>query len=199
MHIAPTSAASRGRRRDRVERRDPEVRVRGQASTSSRSGSIAISARGRLRRHARRTAARAPRTASAPGVDGASSIGSVPDWVLGKAMTSRMFVWPASSAAQRSMPSAIPPCGGAPYSKASRTAPNLLAHPLERLALEQEAALEQVAPMDPDRPAAELPAVEREVVLERAGPAGRIVRRRSGRDRPTPSTSSVLVLGQRRR
>ena len=58
------------------------------------------------------------------GIEGASSIRSVPDWVLGNAITSRMFVCWASSAAQRSMPSAIPPCGGAPYSKASRTAPN---------------------------------------------------------------------------
>jgi len=48
------------------------------------------------------------------GGDGASSIKSVPDAVLGKAMTSRMFVWWASSAAQRSMPRAIPPCGGGP-------------------------------------------------------------------------------------
>ena len=61
----------------------------------------------------------------------------------------------------------------------------LLAHPLERLALEQERALEQVAPMDPDRAAAELPAVEGEVVLERPGPAGRVVRRRVGPGRRT--------------
>ena len=118
---------------------------------------------------------------SGSGGDGASSIGSVPDWVLGKAMTSRMLVWSARSAAQRSMPSAMPPCGGAPYSNASRMAPNLLAHALERLALEREAALEQVAPMDPDRAATELPAVEREVVLERPGAAGRVVGRRLGR------------------
>ena len=93
-------------------------------------------------------------------------------------MTSRMFVWRARSAAQRSMPSAMPPCGGAPYSNASRTAPNFSRIPSTRLALQQEAALEQVAPMDPDRAAAELPAVEREVVLERAGPAGRVLGRR---------------------
>ena len=40
-------------------------------------------------------------------------------------MTSRMFVWSESSAAQRSMPSAIPPWGGAPYSNASSIAPNM--------------------------------------------------------------------------
>ena len=48
------------------------------------------------------------------GGEGASSIGSTPDCVFGNAITSRMFVWKARSAAQRSMPSAIPPCGGAP-------------------------------------------------------------------------------------
>ena len=63
------------------------------------------------------------------GIDGASSIGSLPDCVLGNAITSRMFVWLASSAAQRSMPRAMPPCGGAPYSKASRTAPNFSCSP----------------------------------------------------------------------
>ena len=58
------------------------------------------------------------------GGDGASSIRSAPDCVFGKAMTSRMFDWWASSAAQRSIPRAIPPCGGGPYSNASRSAPN---------------------------------------------------------------------------
>ena len=38
---------------------------------------------------------RSPSSAYWPssGADGASSIRSEPDWVLGKAMTSRMFVW----------------------------------------------------------------------------------------------------------
>ena len=63
--------------------------------------------------------------------------------------------------------------------------PELLAHPLERVALELEAALEQVAAMDPDRAAAELPAVEREVVLERPGAAGRVLGRRAAPDRRT--------------
>src|SRR5512143_2571424 len=58
------------------------------------------------------------------GTDGASSIRSLPDWVLGKAITSRMLVCSARSAAQRSIPSAMPPCGGAPNSNASSTAPN---------------------------------------------------------------------------
>ena len=87
----------------------------------------------------------------------------------------------ARSAAQRSMPRAIPPCGGR-RTRTPRGSPRTsLAHALERLALEQEAALEQVAAMDPHRAAAELPAVEREVVLHRAGAAGRVVRRRPGR------------------
>ena len=61
--------------------------------------------------------------------------------------------------------------------------PELLAHPLERMALQQERALEQVAAMDPDRAAAQLPAVERQVVLEGPGATGRVVRRRAGPDR----------------
>ena len=40
--------------------------------------------------------------------------GSVPDWVLGKAMTSRMFSSPTSIATSRSMPKANPAWGGAP-------------------------------------------------------------------------------------
>ena len=61
---------------------------------------------------------------SGSGADGASSMRSVPDCVFGNAMTSRMFDWFENRAAQRSMPNAIPPCGGAPYSNASRIAPN---------------------------------------------------------------------------
>ena len=53
--------------------------------------------------------------------------------------------------------------------------PELVAHALERLALEEEAPLEQVPAMDADGPATELPAVEGEVVLERPGPARGIV------------------------
>ena len=56
--------------------------------------------------------------------------------------------------------------------------PELRPHPIEGLALEREAALEQIALMDPDAPAAELPAVEGEIVLEGPGPTGRVVRRR---------------------
>src|SRR5699024_6313969 len=44
---------------------------------------------------------------------------------FGKAMTSRVESPPAAPATMRSPPKAIPPCGGAPYSKASRRKPNL--------------------------------------------------------------------------
>ena len=50
--------------------------------------------------------------------DGALVNGSAPDWVLGKAMTSRMLVSPASNATSRSVPNAKPPWGGAPASSA---------------------------------------------------------------------------------
>ena len=67
----------------------------------------------------------------------------------------------------------------------------LLAHALERLALEQEAALEQVAPMDPDRPAAELPAVERRGrtaarAPDRPGPRATVAPGRPTRSRAAP-------------
>ncbi len=45
---------------------------------------------------------------------GALVIGSMPDCVFGKAMTSRMFSSPARIATRRSMPKAKPPWGGAP-------------------------------------------------------------------------------------
>ena len=73
--------------------------------------------------------------------------------------------------------------------------PELLAHPLEGVTLELEAALEQVAPMDPDRAATELPAVEREVVLERPGVPRRIIRRRLRRV-ARRGHEQRLVLGQ---
>ena len=45
---------------------------------------------------------------------GAPVSGSAPDWVFGKAMTSRMFSSPTSSATNRSIPMAKPAWGGAP-------------------------------------------------------------------------------------
>ena len=43
-------------------------------------------------------------------------------------MTSRRFVAPASSMTMRSMPGAMPPCGGAPYWKRVSMPPNLRLH-----------------------------------------------------------------------
>src|SRR5262252_837284 len=58
--------------------------------------------------------------------DGESAIRSWALVVLAKAMTSRMDVSPASSMTTRSMPKAMPPCGGVPYVSASRKKPKRL-------------------------------------------------------------------------
>ena len=50
---------------------------------------------------------------------------SVPLAVFGNAMTSRIELSPARIIEKRSMPSAIPPCGGVPYSNASSKWPGL--------------------------------------------------------------------------
>ena len=54
---------------------------------------------------------------------GAPVIRSRPLWFLGKAITSRMFVVPASIMVKRSKPRAMPPCGGAPNLRASSKKP----------------------------------------------------------------------------
>ena len=56
--------------------------------------------------------------------DGAPVIRHCAVVVFGKAMTSRIDSVPAISAAMRSMPKAMPPCGGAPYFSASSRKPN---------------------------------------------------------------------------
>ena len=48
----------------------------------------------------------------------------VADWVLGKAMTSRIELDPVNNMANRSIPKAIPPCGGQPNCNASNKNPN---------------------------------------------------------------------------
>src|ERR1700722_4228491 len=58
-------------------------------------------------------------------VPGASSMTSRPLLFLGKAIKSRMLSLPPRIAQSRSKPKAIPPCGGAPYSKAPNRKPNL--------------------------------------------------------------------------
>ncbi len=56
--------------------------------------------------------------------EGASIITSRPALFLGKAIQSRMLSNPAKIETNRSNPKAIPPCGGAPYWKASIKNPN---------------------------------------------------------------------------
>ena len=57
--------------------------------------------------------------------EGASTIRHVAFWVFGNAMTSLISSSPRSNVTIRSSPSAIPPCGGAPYLRASSRNPNL--------------------------------------------------------------------------
>src|SRR5579863_48984 len=59
--------------------------------------------------------------------EGASVIRQIPFCVFGKAITSRIELSPARSMTRRSSPKAIPPWGGAPYSRASNRNPNLAA------------------------------------------------------------------------
>src|SRR6185437_12745286 len=56
---------------------------------------------------------------------GASSMTSRPLLFLGNAIKSRILSLPPRIAHNRSNPKAIPPCGGAPYSKAPSRNPNL--------------------------------------------------------------------------
>ena len=93
-------------------------------------------------------------------------------------MTSRMFVWCGEERRPAVDAEGDPAVRRRAVLEGVEDGPELLVHPLERVALEPERALEQVAPVDPDRAAAELPAVEREVVLERPGAAGRVLGRR---------------------
>ena len=98
---------------------------------------------------------------------GASHIRSDALVVFGKAITSRIESAPASIAQTRSNPSAIPPWGGAPDSSAragSRTSPRLVRSDRQRA----EHALLDVAPVDTDRSARDLRAVEHEIVGLRA-------------------------------
>jgi hypothetical protein len=59
--------------------------------------------------------------------EGESIITSRPELFLGKAMKSRMLSAPPNREQSRSKPKAMPPWGGAPYSKASSRKPNWLA------------------------------------------------------------------------
>ena len=110
MQVAPSSAARRGRCANQSSGAELSLRrqlaAAGSESLDGRVGSLLRQpdeAQAELLVLAGLRASTAPRAS-----------GRCPDCVLGKAMTSRMFVWWASRAAQRSMPRAIPPCGGAP-------------------------------------------------------------------------------------
>ena len=102
------------------------------------------------------------------------SSGPMPDWVLGKAMTSRMFSSPARMATRRSMPKANPPCGGAPYLNGLRKKPKRFCASSSLMPEQAEDARLQLGLMDPDRARPELPTVEHQVVglaahLQRVG------------------------------
>src|SRR5262245_22500061 len=56
--------------------------------------------------------------------DGAPIIRSSARWFIGNSTTSRRFSSPASSITMRSMPGAMPPCGGAPSESACSMPPN---------------------------------------------------------------------------
>ena len=97
-------------------------------------------------------------------VDGASHMRSTACVVFGNGMTSRIEVSPASSAQMRSRPSARPPCGGVPYSSDSRKKPkrcfassSLEAEQAEHRGLRRRDRGYECA-------AAQLPAVEDDVV-----------------------------------
>ena len=111
-----------------------------------------------------------PRAASCVGATGSGEfvIGSAPDWVFGKAMTSRMFSSPARIATRRSRPKAKPPWGGAPYSNGLRKNPNLRSASSSSMPIAAKMLALQIGLVDPDRARAELPAVEHEVVRLRA-------------------------------
>ncbi len=79
-----------------------------------------------------------------------------------------MFSSPARMATRRSIPKANPPCGGAPYSNGLRKKPNLRSASSSSMPISGEHPPLQVAVVDPDRPGAELPTVEHEVVGLRA-------------------------------
>ena len=103
--------------------------------------------------------------------DGASHIRSVPRAVLGNGITSRMDVSPARIITSRSRPSAIPPCGGAPYSSASSRNPKrCLASSSEESERRENLGL-HVAAMNTNGAGAQFGAVQHHVV--RFGAAAR--------------------------
>ncbi len=97
-------------------------------------------------------------------VDGASHIRSTACVVFGNGITSRIEVSPDSSAQMRSRPSARPPCGGVPYSSDSRKKPKRFFASSSRQPEQAEHLGLRLAIVDTNAAAAELPAVEDDVV-----------------------------------
>ena len=100
---------------------------------------------------------------------GAPVIRSVARCVLGKAMQSRMLSSPPKSITTRSMPRAMPPCGGAPNCKASEQEAESLAGRLLVDAQQAEHLLLELLVVDTNRAAAGLVAVDHQVVGLRPG------------------------------
>ena len=82
----------------------------------------------------------------------------------GNAMTSRIDSAPAISVTMRSRPKAMPPCGGAPYWSASSRKPNFACASSGSDVERAEYFGLHVLAMYPDRAAADLPAVQHDVV-----------------------------------
>ena len=122
----------------------------------------------------------------------------MPDWVFGNAMTSRMFVWSDEQRRPAVDAERDPAVRRRAVVERLEHRPEHVLHPLPGVALQREAPREQVRAPDPDRAAAELPAVQRDVVLERPGPAGGIVGRRVERV-ARRGHEERLVLGHARR
>ena len=89
---------------------------------------------------------------------------SVPFCVFGKAMTSRIGPTPQRSAARRSTPKAIPPCGGVPYWSASRKKPNLTLASSASESQDLEHRRLNVGAIDPKASASDFNAVQDHVV-----------------------------------
>ena len=196
MQVAPSSAAMRGRCANQASGPGCSLRRTARRCGAAPGSTSTVAIGIRLPCPAAPTKRR-PSSSYWPGsgIDGASSIGSVPDCGLreGHDLADVGLVRQQGGPAIDAERDPAVRRGAVVEGVEDRA--ELLAHRLERVALEQERALEELAPVDPDRAAAELPAVEREVVLERPRPAGRVLRRRVG-GIAGGGHEELLVLGQ---
>ena len=103
---------------------------------------------------------------------GAPVIGQMARWVFGNAITSRSESAPQRIITSRSRPKAKPPCGGAPYLRAARRKPNFSSASAGPMPSMLEDRLLHLRAVDTDAAAAELDAVEDEVVRARGAAAG---------------------------